>query len=151
MSEGVGVVVSTPYMDEAARCSRLGFMYAGRILTEGTPRDLEALLAGRIVELVAQPKHIARDICLADPDVENVVAFGDRLHLRLRTADCAGPGIDDGPCQRLPLALAAAGVQVEAIRPIPSSLEDVFISLLEREAVLAESEAQRAEPEALHG
>ncbi len=141
MSGGVGVVVSTPYMDEAARCTRLGFMYAGRILTEGTPHELETLLAGRIIELVAQPKHIARDICLADPDVENVVAFGDRLHLRLRNADCAGIG--QGPCERLPVMLAAAGVQVEAIRPIPSSLEDVFISLLEREA-------QRAAPEALH-
>ena len=125
MSGGVGVVVSTPYMDEASRCSRLGFMYAGRI-----------------VELVAQPKHIARDICLEDPDVENVVAFGDRLHLRLRDANCAGTGA--GPCERLPLTLAAAGVQVDAIRMIPSSLEDVFISLLEREA-------QRAAPEAIHG
>jgi ABC-2 type transport system ATP-binding protein len=142
MREGVGVLVSTPYMDEAARCGRLGFMYNGRMLTEGTPRELEALLAGRILELVAQPKDVARKVCMADPGVENVVAFGDRLHLRLREANCAEA--EDGPYRRLPPAIMAAGAQVDALRSIPPSLEDVFISLLEREA-------GRAAPEALHG
>ena len=143
MSEGVGVVVSTPYMDEAERCSRLGFMYAGRILTEGSPRELTALLSGQVLEVSAQPMAVAQKICLADPDVEDVVAFGDRLHLRLR-AGIAAQG-EEGPLARLHQALVSAGVQLSALRATPPSLEDVFIALLERE------ERQKAALEMHHG
>ncbi len=133
LGEGAGVVVSTPYMDEAVRCTRLGFMVAGRLLTAGSPRELVSPLAGRILELAAQPKGLARQVCRADPDVEDVAAFGERLHLRLKAAP-AGRG-DLAPTgdalERLPRALAAAGVQVQALRPIAPSLEDAFISLLQ--------------------
>ena len=93
MGEGLAVVVSTPYMDEAERCTRLGFLHSGRFLTQGAPRDLLRLLTGRVLVLTAWPKAAARPICLADPDVENVAAFGDRLHLRLSQAAAlpAGP------------------------------------------------------------
>lgn len=124
LGEGVGVIVSTPYMDEASRCQRLGFMYRGRIIKEGSPRALTAGLAGRVLELAARPKERARSVCLADPDVEDALAFGDRLHLRVRQTD--------GPLARLPGALAEAGVSLERLRPIPPVLEDVFISELER-------------------
>ncbi len=127
LADGVGVIVSTPYMDEAARCNRVGFMYSGRILTEGTPRSLTASLVGRVLELAAHPKDTARRVALADPDVEDALAFGDRQHLRVRQAA--------GPLERLPAALNAAGVQVERLRAIPPSLEDVFISMLEAAGV----------------
>jgi ABC-2 type transport system ATP-binding protein len=119
---GAAVVVSTPYMDEAARCNRVGFMYEGRILIEATPRELAATLAGRVVELAAHPKETARAVAAADPDVEDVLAFGDRFHLRV--TDPAGP------LERLPAAMAAAKVEVARLRAIPPSIEDVFIALL---------------------
>jgi ABC-2 type transport system ATP-binding protein len=122
LAEGVAVVVSTPYMDEAVRCNRLGFMYQGRILTQGTPRELTASMNGRVLELIAHPKDKARDVCLADADVEDALAFGDRLHLRVRQTE--------GPLTRLPGALSQAGVAVDRLRPIPPNLEDAFISLL---------------------
>jgi ABC-2 type transport system ATP-binding protein len=134
LDEGVAVVVSTPYMDEAARCSRLGFMDRGRILMQGGPRELAALLAGRVLMLIAQPKRAAREICRADPDIEDVAAFGDRLHLRLRDgASLTGAG---GVSERLTAALAAASVEVFELTLIPPSLEDVFIALQEG-AILA--------------
>jgi ABC-2 type transport system ATP-binding protein len=120
--EGIAVIVSTPYMDEAVRCNRLGFMYAGQILTQGTPRELTASMGGHILELAATPKEKARAISLADPDVEDALAFGDRLHLRVRVAEAV--------MGRLPGALESAGVAVSRIRPIPPTLEDAFISLL---------------------
>jgi ABC-2 type transport system ATP-binding protein len=129
IGEGVGVVVSTPYMDEAERCSRLGFMYSGRILREGAPHELAADLVGRVMEVVAQPMAEAEAVCLADADVEDVLAFGDRLHLRLH-AGLAASG-DDGPAARLTQALTLAGVQVGEVRTIPPSLEDAFVALLE--------------------
>ena len=127
LGTGTGVVVSTPYMDEAVRCNRLGFMYGGRVLTSGAPRELMAPLAGRVLELTATPRHTASGVCLADPDVEDVGAFGERLHLRLR----AGAWAADGVTARLAAALAAAGVTVRELRPIAPTLEDAFIALLQ--------------------
>jgi ABC-2 type transport system ATP-binding protein len=126
LAEGAAVIVSTPYMDEAARCGRLGFMHGGRLLTEGSPRALTQPLAGRVVELAARPKATARAVALADPDVEDVTAFGDRFHLRVRAPA--------GPLARLPQALAAAGAEVDRLRVAAPSLEDVFIALLQQPA-----------------
>jgi ABC-2 type transport system ATP-binding protein len=122
LGEGRAIVVSTPYMDEAARCTRVGFMDGGRILVEGAPRALTATMVGRVLELAARPGRTARAVALRDPDVEDVLAFGDRLHLRV-----AGTA---GPLARLPGALLEAGVHVDRLRPIVPSMEDVFISLL---------------------
>ena len=126
LAMGRAIIVSTPYMDEAARCTRVGFMHSGRILVEGTPRELTGAFAGHVLELAATPRREVRNVALADPDVEDVLAFGDRLHLRVRDAA--------GPLERLPGALAEAGVALERLRPVAPSMEDVFISLLAVEA-----------------
>ncbi len=124
LAEGAAVIISTPYMDEADRCSRVGFMHSGRLLVEGTPHELTAPLAGHVLELAARPGEQAKRLARADPEVEDVLAFGDRFHLRVRTAE--------GPLARLPKALEAAGASVDRLRLIRPSLEDVFISLLEK-------------------
>jgi ABC-2 type transport system ATP-binding protein len=135
LSEGVAVVVSTPYMDEAARCNRLGFMIRGRLLMQGSPRELINLMAGRVLMLVAQPKSLARKVCNADARIEDVAAFGDRLHLRLHAGTrTEGPG---NALEVLRAALVTAGVQVDDLRLIQPSLEDVFIALQEGTALQA--------------
>jgi ABC-2 type transport system ATP-binding protein len=111
-------------MDEAARCSRVGFLSNGRLLTEGPPAALTAQLDGRLLELMAEPRAAARRLCLEDPDIEDAAMFGDRLHLRVRQTA--------GPLARLPGALAKAGVIVNSLRPIRPSLEDAFIALLQQ-------------------
>jgi ABC-2 type transport system ATP-binding protein len=120
---GSGVLVSTPYMDEATRFNRVVFMNKGKALLDGSPRELMAQLDGRILELSAQPQRQAQKIAQADPDVEDVNAFGDRLHLRARDAHAV--------MNRLPAELAAGGVSVAHIRFVSPSLEDVFMNLLE--------------------
>ena len=122
VEKGAAVVVCTPYMDEATRCQRVGFMHSGRILVEGRPRELVRVLEGRVVELAAHPKDKAREVALADPSVQDMLAFGDRFHLRVTEAN--------GPLARLPAALAAAGVEVTRLRPIAPTIEDLFIWLL---------------------
>src|SRR5262245_55889139 len=82
-SNGVSVIISTPYMDEASRCHRVGFMKAGRIIAEDTPSNLRARLNDRILELRGHPLHILRHTAHEDKDVEDVQAFGDRLHIRV--------------------------------------------------------------------
>jgi ABC-2 type transport system ATP-binding protein len=122
--EGVAVLVSTPYMDEAARCRRIGFMRAGKLLVEGTPDDVRGRLEGRIVELVGRPLKALRTHARSDPEVEDAQMFGDRLHLRVAEGR-AGEVI-----ARLQ-ASAPADVEIDTIRVIPTQLEDVFISLID--------------------
>ena len=127
--EGVAVIISTPYMDEASRCHRVGFMKAGRIITEDTPSNLRARLAGRILELRGTPLHILRHTAHADQDVEDVQAFGDRLHIRV------GEGKAEDVLRRLPAEIRSVGGQIDELRLIPPILEDVFIALSESSAV----------------
>jgi ABC-2 type transport system ATP-binding protein len=122
---GVAVLVSTPYMDEAARCHRVGFMRAGKMMLEGTPHELRSRLEGRILELHGKPRHILRHICETEEGVEGVQMFGDRLHLRVRQ------GKSQEVIANLEQRIPAAGGEVAQIHSIPPGLEDVFISLLE--------------------
>ena len=122
---GSAVLVSTPYMDEAIRFNRVLFMNHGRVLTQGVPRELMCLLDGRILELAAEPQLPARKIASQDPDVEDVHAFGEYTHLRVRSAE--------GPLARLPAQLQAAGITLNHLMPVPATLEDVFIQLLQTE------------------
>ncbi|MBP7690196.1 MAG: ABC transporter ATP-binding protein [Thermoflexales bacterium] len=124
--EGVSVVVSTPYMDEASRCTHVGFMNHGQLITEGTPGQVTTYLVGRVLELVGEPIDKMRHVAAADADVEDVQVFGDRLHLRVKAARA------ESVIGRLPAALAAQGVTVSRIRSISPTLEDVFIELVEK-------------------
>jgi ABC-2 type transport system ATP-binding protein len=123
--EGIGVLVSTPYMDEAARCHRLGFMRGGKLLLEGTPAEVRARLNGRIVEVVGRPLPVLRQIAQADPEVENAQMFGDRLHLRVRQARASHV------IERLRVRVPEGGGELSVARSIAPQLEDVFIALLE--------------------
>jgi ABC-2 type transport system ATP-binding protein len=121
---GSAVLVSTPYMDEAMRFNRVIFMEKGKVLVEGTPHELLHRLDNRVLELAAEPQMQARWIVEKDPDVQDVQAFGDRLHLRVREMA--------GPLARLPGLIAAGGVSLIHLKPVSPVLEDVFMELLEK-------------------
>jgi ABC-2 type transport system ATP-binding protein len=123
--EGVSVVVSTPYMDEAVRCTKVGFMQNGNLIVEDNPQVLRQELDGRIIELRGKPLNELRSFIAIDKDVDSVQAFGDRLHIRIKT------GKSKGVIARINQMDSSEKFcihQVELIRP---SLEDVFIALLE--------------------
>ena len=123
LQENVSVIITTPYMDEASRCHRVGFMKTGRIIAEDSPSNLRARLAGRVLELRGNPINTLRHVARQDADVEDVAAFGDRLHLRVRARKAKSI------IERLPKEIHAAGGSVQDLRSIPPVLEDVFISL----------------------
>jgi len=125
--EKVAVLISTPYMDEAARCNRIGFMRQGSIIAEGAPSEIRSILDGRVVELRGTPLPQMRILASQEADVEDVRAFGDRLHLRVRQ------GSADKVLARLRKTLPAGGVNLLDARMIPPVLEDVFIVLSESE------------------
>jgi drug efflux transport system ATP-binding protein len=121
----VAVLVSTPYMDEAARCGRVGFMRSGRLLVEGTPAELRKRLEGRILELRGRPLSLLRRMAEAQESVEDAQLFGDRIHLRVRPEQ--GTDLE----KRLSDSITAQGGEITRLRAIQPQLEDVFISLLE--------------------
>ena len=124
---GVSVIISTPYMDEAARCHRIGFMQKGEISVEGTPGHLRNLLNQRILELRGHPLPLLKSISAQTAQVEDVRAFGDCLHLRVKA------GQSEAVIKDLEQAIPVGGGNFLGARPIASSLEDVFIYLSERE------------------
>jgi ABC-2 type transport system ATP-binding protein len=123
--QGVSVLISTPYMDEASRCHRVGFMKAGKIIAEDTPSALRSQLADRVLELRGDPINVLRHAAHHDEGVEDVAAFGDRLHLRVK------PGQAEAVLHRLPDQVRAQGGEVLDLRRIPPALEDVFIAFSE--------------------
>ena len=123
---GVSVLITTPYMDEAARCHRVGFMRGGQIIAEGTPSELRATLNGRILELRGDPITLLRKVAHQDEDVEDVQAFGDRLHVRV------GEGKAESVLSRLRSTIRSERGNVTELRSVPPVLEDVFIALSEQ-------------------
>jgi ABC-2 type transport system ATP-binding protein len=125
MEGHVAVLVSTPYMDEAARCTRVGFMQYGRLMIEGTPQELRQRLNGRVLEMRGNPLPLLRNLAREDPDVENAQMFGDRLHLRV------SPGMSEQVIDRLQALVPAMGGQITIIRPVTPQLDDLFMAMSE--------------------
>jgi ABC-2 type transport system ATP-binding protein len=123
---GVAVLVSTPYMDEAARCARVGFMQGGRLIVEGPPEELRSLLEGRILELRGSPFLLLRRLAERDVGIETVQMFGDRMHLRVREEKV------NEVRTRLTKSITTQGVEDFSLHSVPTQLEDVFNYLLEQ-------------------
>ncbi len=123
--QGMTVVVATPYMDEAERCSRVGLMHQGRILTVDEPAAVKAQMEGVLLEVEASPRRPALAAARGLPEVHGGTVFGTSLHLVV--ADLAS-------APRVKESLERRGIAVKAIRPIEPSLEDVFVSLMTRGA-----------------
>lgn len=124
LGQGVTILVTTPYMDEAERCNRVGFMARGRLVASGTPKQLKQLVGRAILELRAEPRRTAMQVARELGELEDVRAFGDLLHLV--TAD---PPAAESATRR---AMAAHGIRVESLRRIEPSMEDAFMSLAGR-------------------
>jgi ABC-2 type transport system ATP-binding protein len=124
--EGLSVLVSTPYMDEASRCTHVGFINRGRVIIAGAPGQVASRLDGRILELVGEPHEQLRHLAQKHADVEDVQLFGDRLHLRVKE------GSADRVMAQLPPLLQASGASAQRIRSIAPTLEDAFIELVEQ-------------------
>lgn len=122
--QGVTILISTPYMDEAARCNRVAFMYQGRLLACDTPAKLRELTPAQYLEVRCQNQRLVREKLQANSQVSGVEVFGDRLHVAL------APGAS---AQVVADALASSEFGCEQITPVEASLEDVFMELIRRE------------------
>ncbi len=117
----ITIFVSTPYMDEAERATRVALMDRGRIIAIGDPASLKSQMQGEILEIVAEPQGAAKNALRGHPMVRSLEVFGDRLHVLVSSAD-VGPTLQK--------TLAQGGMRVSSLRRVPPSLEDVFVSRL---------------------
>ena len=122
VSQGVTLLVSTPYMDEAERCTRVALIHRGRIIQCDSPDALKSQMRGHLLELIAEPQRRAKEIVSSCQGVLSVQVFGERLHVWMEDADRDGPALQS--------SLASAGVTVTHVRRTTPGLEDVFISIV---------------------
>jgi ABC-2 type transport system ATP-binding protein len=123
-AQGTTVIVSTAYMDEAAKCDRIAMMNCGKVLKEGTPEELRQPLRGKVYEV--RSDRLFDIQTLLNQSVKDAQLFGDRLHIQLKkemTAD-----VHQGK-EWLETVLQENGFSV-TVSMVEPSLEDVFVDLL---------------------
>ncbi len=124
LKEGVTILVTTAYLDEAERCNRVALMHEGRLLALDTPDRIKGLMAGDLVEIPVTDAWRARRRLAGVPQAKGVTLFGHRLHVALDDATRDLPAVL--------AALEAEGLAPHDPRRVVPSLEDVFIAMVER-------------------
>jgi ABC-2 type transport system ATP-binding protein len=120
LKSGVTIVMSTPYLDEAERCTRVALMNEGKLLLCDTPDQVRRTFPFEVIEMVCDDPRRAVEVLKRSNDIERAELFGDRIHLiveRWKTAE-----------RPITLLLHKERVEVLSVRPKMASLEDVFIS-----------------------
>lgn len=132
LREHVTIFVSTAYLDEAERCNRVGLLNEGKLLACGTPDEVKQLMQRTIYEIRASEPRKASLLLREKLDGDSVGLFGDRVHVVTNRPDRVQ--------QVSQSVLAAANISLNNIRVTAPSLEDVFISVLDKDDVEAEKE-----------
>ena len=123
---GVTILVTTHYMDEASHCDRLAMIYRGRLIALDFPANLAANnFSGEILQIEASPLVKAQTLLEETPVCRECALFGSSIHAFVDSAPTAAPLLRE--------ALDGGGVRVLSIEPASPSLEDIFISLIEKE------------------
>ena len=121
LKEGISIMVSTAYLDEAERTTRVGLLHEGSLIQVGRPRAITDMVEGVVLELVPSDVRASRQALTALPEILSVNVFGGSLHIRVgREEDAAA----------VRAALVSAGIQIRSLRKIAASMEDAFLCLL---------------------
>nr|WP_292825248.1 ATP-binding cassette domain-containing protein [Nostoc sp. JL33] len=121
---GTAILVTTHYLEEAEQCNRMSFMVAGETVAEGSPSSVKASQPGQLIEIIVNQNQVASNILKEHFESWRVSIFADSLHVVL-----------DHPEQeinQLTQLLEANQITINSLRPIPFSLEDAFIGIVQR-------------------
>jgi ABC-2 type transport system ATP-binding protein len=124
--QGITIFVSTPYMDEAERCSRIGLMYEGQLIVCDEPDRVKGLVSGELIEMRPANLRQAKEVITSLEGLLEVQTYGDLLHVF----------VDDASKRMSELAslLTAQGIAVEGLRQTRPRMEEAFISLIRAQA-----------------
>ena len=125
LKEEITVFVSTAYLDEAERCTRIGLIHKGTILTVDEPSSIRESLQIPMVEISSAKAKVISDVISTIDGVINVSMYGDRLHVGIK---------EKGIVDQVLTVIRGQGVEIEGYREIVPSLEDALIALVDREA-----------------
>ncbi len=121
-SQGTTIFITTHYMDEAEHCSRVAFMYRGRLLAFDTPAQLKSqYLQGAAWDLDATPLLETVDTLSETEGIAQASLHGDRAHVILKSGAWTP--------ERLKAYLAEKAITVRSVETVESTLEDVFTLL----------------------
>jgi ABC-2 type transport system ATP-binding protein len=123
--QGITLVVSTPYMDEAERCSRVGLMYRGQIIVCDSPEAIKAMMDGDLIALWSSDMRHAHELLANLDGVLEVQTYGDQLRLFVSES----MDIDE----RIKATLTAANIDILDLRHARPRMEEAFISLIRRQ------------------
>jgi ABC-2 type transport system ATP-binding protein len=123
MAEGVAILASTSYLDEAERCHRVGLIHQGRMLFCDTPAELKKRFPGAVLALRSPEAARAMQGLRGAPGVRSSLLVGDGVHVFV---DHLGER-----AAQLRASLEAAGITVDSLEPIAPSIEDLFVSAVE--------------------
>jgi ABC-2 type transport system ATP-binding protein len=122
---GMGILVTTHYLEEAEQCNRLGLMVAGELVAQGSPSELKAAQKGHVIEFVTDAAQRANNLLKQELDSWRVSLFGERLHVV----------VDEDPdsaIKHITERLGREQISVLWAEVVPYSLEDVFIAVVEK-------------------
>ena len=122
--QGISILVSTSYMDEATRCERISIIDKGRLLDTGTPAGLTSRLGDNLYHAVARDMFGLLNRLRALPGVEDCYTFGATLHV------VGNDGFDPGEAEQ---RLRSDGLADVRIYPATGDIEDLFIKLTTRQ------------------
>jgi len=123
MARGITILMSTPYLDEAERCSRIALLHQGRVLAVDEPAHLRSTIGSRIVEIIAPRGVHSADAVRGISGVVDAQVFGERIHVTLEQTS-------DQAIARFTAALRDTPLREAPVRLVAPSLEDVFIARL---------------------
>jgi ABC-2 type transport system ATP-binding protein len=121
---GTTIIISTPYMDEADRCSLVGLMYEGEMMVVDTPRNIRSQIEGELIQIYPHDWQAAHALIMRLPGVSEVQTYGEALHI-----------VVDSGQQRLPLIknkLKEHHIDYSNARIAPARMEEAFISLINK-------------------
>ena len=122
LKEGVTILVSTAYLDEAERCTQVGLIHKGRLMMKDGPMAIKKSLGLPMIELWSDDARNAREIIREVDGVKGVSIYGDRLHITIEKKETAGIIVEK---------LWGKGIAVKEQREILPSIEDIFISMVQ--------------------
>jgi ABC-2 type transport system ATP-binding protein len=120
LKSGITIVLSTPYLDEAERSTRVALMNQGKLFNCDTPETVKSSFHSEVVELVCNNVRIASEVLLQSFARKDIQLFGDRLHVLVQDAKKKE--------KEILKALKKGHIEVRSYRIVPASLEDVFIA-----------------------
>jgi len=121
LAEGLTLMISTPYMDEAERCNKIGLIHKGKILLVDTPTGLKKQMLGEVVEMKCNNPRQASELIKSNESVLSIQTFSDKIHIILK---------ENTDIQEILSHLNKRNINVSDVRKVSPSVEDAFISRL---------------------